>query len=102
MAQTRGLRYRRRDERDISRRPRQRRRGELDPLLQLQLDLAELMKNGQLLAGGKLEVSHEMCHEVAVPLIGRDSAARGVQMLQISELFQRGHLIADGGRRDSD
>ena len=60
------------------------------------------MEDGQLLAGRELEVAHEMRNKVAVPLIGRNPSARGVQMLQISELFQRGHLIADGRRRDSD
>ena len=53
---------------------RQRCRGELDPLLQLQLELAELMKNGQLLAGRELSRPSDR-DKVAISLIGRNPAA---------------------------
>ena len=93
---------RRGDDRDVARRPRQRRRGQLDPLLELHLDLAELVADHDLLAGGQLDVAHQVVDEVAVAVIGRNPAAGGVQVLQIAERLQLGHLVADRRRGDAD
>ena len=74
------------------------RSGQLQPLFEANLDLAELVPDHDLVGRRQLNIAHQAMDEVAIAGIGRYPPAGGVQVLDVAGRFKFGHLVADRRR----
>ena len=77
-------------------------RREPDPFLQVPGGLVELVEDGELLLLGEVAFGHQARDVVAIAAVGGDAAGGGVRMGDHAFVFERGHLVADGGARNAE
>ena len=88
---------RQRHDRGVAGQLRQDRCRELQPLVEIALDLVKLVVDHAPLVGRKLDRSHQVTNVVAVALVRRDAARRGVGMPKVPLCGNRSHFVANRG-----
>ena len=83
-------------------RRRERGRGEPEPLLARELDLAELVADHQLLDRRQRDGVRDRLHVQAVAAVGGHAAGAGMRMRRAAGRLQLGHDVAHGGRADAE
>ena len=75
-------------------------RGRLQNFVDL-VRVADLIVDRLAFARAQGAGSHQIIDEEAVSAVGRHPAGRGMRLLEISEVFEVGHDVAEAGRRQA-